>query len=265
MGPIVETARRFGITDDMPPQLAMALGSGETTLLRLTTAYAMLVNGGKRVTPTLIDRVQDRNGKAIFRHDRRACNGCTSGAWEGQDAPEIPDTREQVVDPASAFQIVSMLEGVVKRGTGRRISTLGKPLAGKTGTTNDSLDTWFMGFAPDLAVGIFVGFDQPKTLGNRETGSTVAAPIFKDFMEGALANRPTVPFRIPPGIRLVRVNAANGKPATARDRNYILEAYKTGNEPDADTQSAVIGDGLPNSEPGSEPDETPALPSRGLY
>lgn len=264
MDPIVETARRFGITDDMPPQLAMALGAGETTLLRLTTAYAMLVNGGKRVIPTLIDRVQDRNGKAIFRHDRRSCGDCQAGAWEGQEPPEIPDTREQVADPTSAFQIVSMLEGVVKRGTGRRISTLGKPLAGKTGTTNESRDTWFMGFAPDLAVGIFVGFDQPKTLGNRETGSTVAAPIFKDFMEAALANRPTVPFRIPSGIRLVRVNAANGKPATARDRNYILEAYKTGNEPDANTQSAVIGDGLPN-DPGNGPGEAPPAPSRGLY
>jgi penicillin-binding protein 1A len=263
MDAIVETTRRFGITDDMPRQLSMALGSGETTLLRLTTAYAMLVNGGKRVTPTLIDRVQDRNGKAIFKHDVRACSGCQTDAWEAQEPPVIPDTREQVADPSSAYQVVSMLEGVVKRGTGRRISTLGKPLAGKTGTTNESRDAWFMGFAPDLAVGVFVGFDQPKSLGNRETGSTVAAPIFKDFMAEALTNRPTVPFRIPPGIRLVRVNAANGKPATAADRNYILEAYKKGNEPDADTQSAVIGD-VPG-EPGDAPGDTPSAPSRGLY
>jgi penicillin-binding protein 1A len=230
----------------------------------MTTAYAMLVNGGKRVTPSLIDQVQDRNGKAIFKHDRRPCGSCEASAWEGQEAPVIPDTREQVADPSSAYQIVSMLEGVVKRGTGRRISTLGKPLAGKTGTTNESRDTWFIGFSPDLAVGIFVGFDTPKSLGNRETGSTVAAPVFKDFMEGALANRPTVPFRIPSGIRLVRVNASNGKPAGARDRNYILEAYKSGNEPDATTQSAVIGDGLPD-EPGNATGETPPAPSRGLY
>jgi len=242
----------------------MALGSGETTLLRLTTAYAMLVNGGKRVTPSLIDRVQDRNGKTIFRHDMRACDGCKGGVWEGQEPPVVPDTREQVAEPSSAYQIVSMLEGVVKRGTGRRISTLGKPLAGKTGTTNDSLDTWFMGFAPDLAVGIFVGFDQPRTLGERETGSTVAAPIFKDFMAEALADQPTVPFRIPAGIRLVRVNAATGKPASIRDRNFILEAYKTGTEPDDSTPSTVIGDSSPKTH-GEVPGDGPSAPTRGLY
>jgi penicillin-binding protein 1A len=243
----------------------MALGSGETTLLKLTTAYAMLVNGGKRVTPTLIDRVQDRNGKTIFRHDTRECVGCNADGWHGQEPPVIPDTRERVADAASAYQIVSMLEGVVKRGTGRRISSLGKPLAGKTGTTNESRDTWFMGFSPDLAVGIFVGFDQPRTLGRHETGSSVAAPIFKEFMADALADRPTVPFRIPPGIRLVRVNAATGKPATKHDRNFILEAFKTGTEPDATSPRTVIGDSGPESDTGGGAGEVPATPARGLY
>ena len=242
----------------------MALGAGETTLLQLTTAYAMLVNGGKRVTPTLIDRVQDRNGKTIFRHDNRPCEGCRVAAWDGQEPPVIPDTREQVVDAPSAYQIVSMLEGVVKRGTGRRISELGKPLAGKTGTTNDSRDTWFVGFSPDLAVGVFVGFDQPKSLGAHETGSTTAAPIFKDFMGDALANQPAVPFRIPPGIRLVRVDAATGKPATIKDKNFILEAYKVGTEPDATTQSTVIGDSVVDRT-SVAPDEGAATPTRGLY
>jgi penicillin-binding protein 1A len=262
MEPIIETARRFGIAEDMPNQLSMALGSGETTLLRLTTAYAMLVNGGKRVTPALIDRVQNRNGKTIYRHDKRACDGCRGGTWEGQEPPVIPDTREQVAKATSAYQIVSMLEGVVKRGTGRRISTLGKPLAGKTGTTNESRDTWFMGFSPDLAV----GFDQPKTLGRRETGSNVAAPIFKSFMAQALADRPTVPFRIPGGIRLVRVNAATGKPASNRDRNFILEAYKAGTEPDSSAPRTVIGDSGPET-PDTAPGEVPgaATPARGLY
>jgi penicillin-binding protein 1A len=264
MEPIVETARRFGVIDDMPAQLAMALGSGETTLLRLTTAYAMLVNGGKRVMPTLIDRVQNRNGKTIFRHDNRPCEGCKVTAWGGQEPPMIPDTREQVVDAPSAYQIVSMLEGVVKRGTGRRISELGKPLAGKTGTTNDSRDTWFVGFSPDLAVGVFVGFDQPKPLGEHETGSTVAAPVFEDFMKDAMANRPTVPFRIPPGIRLVRVNAATGKPASNKDKNFILEAYKVGTEPDATTQSTIIGDSV-FDRAGGPPEEGAAVPTRGLY
>jgi penicillin-binding protein 1A len=263
MEPIVATAQRFGIVDAMPAQLAMALGSGETTLLRLTTAYAMLVNGGKRITPTLVDKVQDRIGKTIFRHDKRPCEGCNA-AWDGQEAPVVPDTRERVADASSAYQIVTMLEGVVKRGTGRRISAIGKPLAGKTGTTNDSRDTWFIGFSPDLAVGVFIGFDQPTPLGEQETGSSVAAPVFKTFMEEALAGRPTVPFRIPPDIRLVRVNASTGKPASTRDRNFILEAYKIGTEPDATTQSTFIGE-TSAEQPGEVPGETPATPARGLY
>ncbi|MCG8544312.1 MAG: penicillin-binding protein 1A [Alphaproteobacteria bacterium] len=264
MQPIVETARRFGIDDDMSEQLSMALGSGETTLLKLTTAYAMLVNGGRRVIPSFIDRVQDRNGKTVFRHDSRACEGCRVHEWEDQEIPEVPDTREQIVDPTTAYQVVSMLEGVVRRGTGRRISTLGKPLAGKTGTTNESRDTWFIGFSPDLAVGIFVGFDQPRTLGKKESGSTVAAPIFKMFMEEALADRPAVPFRIPPGIRHVRVNAGTGLPATSRDRNIILEAYKVGSEPDSSAERTVIG-GVEAASGAQSPTAAPATPARGLY
>ena len=149
----------------------------------------------------------------------------------GQDVPEIPDIREQVADARSAYQIVSMLQGVVKRGTGRRVRAVGKPVAGKTGTTNDSFDAWFIGFSPDLAAGVFVGFDTPRTLGRRETGSSVAAPIFRDFMKAALADQPAIPFRIPPGIRLVRVNATTGLVARRGDRNVILEAFKLGTEP----------------------------------
>jgi penicillin-binding protein 1A len=264
MKPIVETAQQFGMFDVMTEQLAMALGAGETTLLRLTAAYGMLVNGGKAIKPTLIDRVQDRNGKTVFRHDTRACQDCTVAAWEGQEPPAIPDTRDQIADPASAYQIVSMLEGVVKRGTGRRISSIGKPLAGKTGTTNDSRDTWFIGFSPDLAVGVFVGFDAPRTLGRKESGSTVAAPIFKDFMASALADRPAVPFRIPPGIRHVRVNAASGLPARGGDRNVITEAYKTGTEPDSSAERTVIGGGeVRAATPGERPSSV--SPARGLY
>lgn len=264
MKSIVETAQQFGMFDVMTEQLAMALGASETTLLRLTAAYGMLVNGGKAIKPTLIDRVQDRNGKTVFRHDTRACQDCTVTAWEGQEAPAIPDTRDQIADPASAYQIVSMLEGVVKRGTGRRISSIGKPLAGKTGTTNESRDTWFIGFSPDLAVGVFVGFDAPRTLGRKESGSTVAAPIFKDFMARALAERPAVPFRIPPGIRHVRVNAASGMPARSSDRNVITEAFKTGTEPDSGTERTVIGGGeVRAAVPGERPSSV--SPARGLY
>jgi penicillin-binding protein 1A len=231
MDKVADTAIRLGVVDHMPRVLAMALGAGETTLLRLTTAYAMLVNGGRRITPTLVDRVQDRNGSTIFSHDQRNCPGCRGETWRGQDVPRLPDEREQVADRASAYQVVSMLQGVVERGTGRRVAAVGKPLAGKTGTTNKSQDTWFVGFSPDLAVGVFAGFDEPSTLGPKETGSSVAAPIFRDFMAAALADTPAIPFRIPPGIRLVRVNAESGRLARAGDSRVILEAFKPGTVP----------------------------------
>ena len=240
MEKIVDYARRFGVIDNMPPILSMALGAGETTLLRLTTGYAMLVNGGKRITPTLIDRVQDRNGTTIYRHDLRDCPGCWPDEWHNQPPPELPDEREQLVDPRSAYQIVSMLQGVVQRGTGWRIKSLGRPLAGKTGTTNDSMDTWFIGFSPDLAVGVFVGFDEPKPLGHGETGSSVSAPIFKSFMAAALKNEPAIPFRIPPGLRLVRINSETGQLARAGDKHVILEAFKPGTVPNGE-QSVIDG------------------------
>ena len=270
MTPIVEVARRFGVNNDMPKHLSMALGAGETTLLRLTTAYAMLVNGGKSVTPALIDRVQDKNGKTIFRNDTRQCETCLAKIWDGQTPPEIADDRQQIAEPTSVYQVVSMLQGVVKRGTGRRVASLGKPLAGKTGTTNESRDAWFIGFSPDLAVGVFVGFDQPRTLGGRETGSNVAAPIFKSFMSSALEGQPTVPFRIPAGIRHVRVNAKTGRLARPRDRNVILEAFKVGTEPDSDADYRILtenGEDAPNSPEGGQPQspEAPSTPARGLY
>jgi penicillin-binding protein 1A len=241
MDKVVDYARRFGIIEDMPPVLSMALGAGETTLLQLTSAYAMLVNGGRRIDPTLIDRIQDRHGLTIFRHDIRGCPGCRDQAWDGQEPPELPDERERVADPASAYQVVSMLQGVVERGTGRRIRAVGKPLAGKTGTTNESMDTWFMGFAPDLAVGVFVGFDEPRPLGNRETGSSVSAPVFRDFMAAALEGQPAIPFRIPSGIHLVRVDGDTGRVARKGDKRVILEAFKPGTVPSGD--QAVIDGG----------------------
>ena len=234
MDMIAETAERMEIVDYLPRVLSMSLGAGETTLLRLTTAYAMLVNGGHRVTPTFIDRVQDREGKAVFRHDQRACPNCLADLWLEQLEPKLPDEREQVADAASSYQIVSMLQGVVERGTGRRIKAVGKPLAGKTGTTNDAFDAWFIGFSPDLAVGVFTGFDEPRSLGPKETGSSVAAPIFRDFMAAALKDQPEIPFRIPSGIRLVRVNQDTGRLAKPGDSKVVLEAFKPGSEPSGD-------------------------------
>ncbi|MEE1568645.1 MAG: penicillin-binding transpeptidase domain-containing protein, partial [Alphaproteobacteria bacterium] len=246
MEKVVDAAGRFGVMDNMPAQLAMALGAGETTLLDLTTAYAQLVNGGRRIIPSFIDRIQDRNGHTVYRHDGRPCEGCATAFWNADLAvPKLPDNRDQVVNPASAYQVVSMLQGVVERGTGRRIKAVGKPLAGKTGTTNKSFDTWFVGFSPDLAVGIYVGFDQPKTLG-RETGSSVAAPMFRDFMSQALDGKPGIPFRVPTGIRLVRVNAVTGLPAAPGDKRVILEAFKPGTEPSLreDARSVIDGNTL---------------------
>ncbi|MGB0720291.1 MAG: penicillin-binding protein 1A, partial [Bdellovibrionales bacterium] len=208
---ITDYARKFGINDNMQPVLSQSLGAGETSVLKLTAAYGMLVNGGKKLTPTFIDRIQDRRGKTIYRHDARECANC--GAlikWKDQLAPDPPDTREQVADPRAAYQMVSILEGVVQRGTGVKLKELNRPLAGKTGTTNESKDTWFIGFSPDLVVGVFVGFDEPRSLGKRETGSSAALPVFKSFMKAALKDEPLVPFRVPPGIRNVQINAATG-------------------------------------------------------
>ncbi len=246
---IANYAQKLGIVDKLPNQLSMSLGAGETTLLKLTAAYAMLVNGGKLIEPTLIDRIQDRHGKTVFKHDLRDCGKCQSAVWQQQPVPVIPDHREQVADPASAYQMVSMLEGVVQRGTGRRVRTLGKPLAGKTGTTNKALDTWFIGFSPDLAVGVFVGFDAPRSLGKREQGASVSAPIFKEFMGHALFDKPSTPFRIPPGIRLVRVDAGTGRLARPGDRRIILEAFKPGTIPKGQTQVLDGSEDTPKSAP----------------
>lgn len=228
---IAEYARRFNVYDDLPPLLSMALGAGETTLLRMVTAYSSFVNGGKQVQPTMIDRIQDRYGRTIWRHDERNCPDCAADAWNDQREPELADSRRQIIDPHSAYQITSLLEGVVKRGTGYRVSKVGKPLAGKTGTSNDEKDAWFVGFSPDLAAGVFVGYDNPKPMGKGNTGGGLAAPIFKDFMEWALADKPATPFRIPPGIKLVRIDAKTGMRAQEGTGKTILEAYKPNEEP----------------------------------
>jgi len=259
MEKISEYAKRFGIIDNLPEQLSMALGAGETTLLDLTAAYAMLVNGGKEIAPTFIDRIQDRNGHTVFRHDKRPCVGCEAVAWTGQAVPSVPDERKQLTDPTSAYQIVSMLEGTVQRGTGRRVKAVGKPLGGKTGTTNDARDAWFIGFSPDLAVGVFTGFDEPRSLGPREQGASVASPIFRDFMKGALEGQPPVPFRLPSGVHLVRINATSGLPAHSGDKGIILEAFKPGTVPRDNTQ--VLGAEANNGGGG----QAPAAGTGGLY
>ena len=219
-------AKKMGVNPDLPQLLSMSLGAGETKLINMVSAYSMIVNGGKKVEPYLIERIQDRNGTTIYKHDTRECHDCTVEKWDNQTVPELSDNREQVIDPLSAYQMVSILEGVVQHGTGARLRTLGKHLAGKTGTTNKNQDAWFVGFSPDLVVAVYVGFDNPKTLGKYETGASAALPIFYDFMQKALAEYADVPFRIPSGIKLVRINHKTGKPATPTDDVVIWEALK---------------------------------------
>jgi len=234
MAPIVDIGVRTGIYDELSPVLAMALGAGETTPWRLVGAYASFINGGKRVEPTIIDCVQDRNGKTIYRSDQRECTGCNPKKEDGQTVlvePHLPDTRPQDLDPITAYQITSIMEGVVRRGTATRLRVIDKPVAGKTGTTNDYKDAWFMGMSPDLVVGVYVGFDSPKTLGRGEAGGRVAAPIARDFLLEALKNAPNAPFRIPEGVRLVRVNGRTGKLARPGEPGSILEAFRPGTEP----------------------------------
>jgi len=246
---ITEYAKRFGVYDDLPAYLSFALGAGETTVMRMTTAYSMFANGGRRITATLIDRIQDRYGKTVYRHDTRECRGCDAEKWTSQPEPSLVDRREQVIDPMTAYQVTSIMEGVVIRGTGNVVREVGKPVAGKTGTTNEDKDTWFVGYTPNIAVGVYVGYDKPRTLGKDATGGHTAAPIVKDFLKAALADKPGVPFAPPPGIKLIRVDLNSGLRAGPNSTKVIVEAFKPGTAP-PDGYSAVgyaSPDGMPVS------------------
>jgi penicillin-binding protein 1A len=241
---IAEYAKRLGVYDELPPYLSFALGAGETTLLRMVTAYSMFDNGGRRIKPTLIDRIQDRYGHTIYKHDERECKDCNAAKWADQPEPTLIDRSEQVLDPMTAYQITSIMEGVVIRGTGTVLRDVGKPVAGKTGTTNDEKDAWFIGFTPDLAVGVYMGYDKPKHLSfpGGGTGGHLSAPIVRDFLKEALAGKPAVPFRVPPGIKLVRVDLKTGLRAGPGTEKPILEAFKPGTAP-PDSYS-VVGGGM---------------------
>ncbi len=239
MDKVVQYVKKFGISDTYQPLLSYSIGSGETTLLKMTTAYSMLVNGGKKISPIFIDRIQDRSGRTIYKYDTRACENCTGEEAKDNQVPNIPDLRQQVQDPVSAYQMVNIMKGVVDRGTGKIAKAVGKTLAGKSGTSNDSLDTWFIGFSPDLVVGIWVGFDDNQTLGAKETGSVVAGPIFRDFMKQALKNTADMPFRIPKGVKLVLVNYTTGLPAKTGEKSVLLEAFRQ--ETDLNNPTPIVG------------------------
>ena len=215
MPKIVDMAKRAGVVDSMDPVLAMALGAGETTPFRLTAAYSAFVNGGRKVNPHLIEVVEDTEGHPVLNADQRPCPRCVA-AFDGQESPRVPEVGAQVMDPITAYQITTMLEGVVQRGTAYQAHILGRPVGGKTGTTNDFRSAWFVGFTPDIVVGVFVGFDDNRSLGNNETGAVDAVPIFIDFMQTVLKDTPTHDFAVPPDVKwgMVRGNREAFRPGT---------------------------------------------------
>ncbi len=228
---VAEYSKRFGIYDNLSPLLSMSLGSGETTVLRMVSAYAVLANGGRKITPSFIDRIQDRYGKTIFRHDERVCEGCAAPEWQDQEEPELIDERDQVLDPMTAYQMTSMLEGVVQSGTATVVKELGVPVAGKTGTTNDEKDAWFIGYTPDLVAGVYFGYDNPQPMGKGNTGGGLAAPVFLDFMKSALNGKTPVNFRVPRGLTLIPIDRKTGLQAEAGQPGVIMEAFKPGTAP----------------------------------
>lgn len=253
MDKVVQYGKKFGVSDKLEPVLSTALGVGETTPLKMTTAYAIIVNGGKKVTPNLIDRIQDRDGKTIYKHDERLCTICSGTEASVDSMPVIPDEREQVEDPVTAYQMANILTGVVERGTGSVAKSLNRTLGAKSGTTNDSLDAWFMGFSPDLVVGVWVGYDTPKTLGPNDTGGVVSGPIFRDFMKVAVKDEPNIPLRVPAGVQLVRVNGLTGKPAMPGDKVVITEAFRAGDNID-EAPTPIMGEDITIKESENVPD-----------
>jgi penicillin-binding protein 1A len=224
---ISRITNRLGIYNDVPELLSVSLGSAETTLVQLTNAYCTFVNGGKKVTPIFIDRIQDRRGKTIFNADKRKCMGCEEISYLNEEIPIIQDDREQIISPATAYQITSMLEGVVKRGTGRNLRDLKLTLAGKTGTTNKNMDAWFLGFTSKIVIGVYVGFDEPESLGRYETGAKAALPIFKNFIKNVVKKKEALPFKIPKDINLVMVDAETGLRPNINTKKIIYESFKS--------------------------------------
>jgi len=226
---ISNISKKFNIYKDVPEVLSISLGSAETTLLNLTNAYCSFVNGGKQVKPILIDRIQDRRGNTIFKSDQRKCHGCENFSFSSDKIPKIKDEYPQIISEQTAYQITSMLEGAVQRGTGRKLKNLNITLAGKTGTTNKNMDTWFVGYTSKLVVGVFVGFDEPKSLGRYETGAKTSLPIFKSFIKKSIKKEDAMPFKVPKGISFVMVDPDKGIMEELDYKKAIFESFKTSN------------------------------------
>ena len=223
---IKSISKNLGVYDDTPELLSVSLGSNETTLLRLSGAYSSFVNGGKKVSPKLIKRIQDRRGKTIYNSEERKCSGCDIFLKKNKSLLKILDNRKQIISQETAFQITSMLRGAVERGTGKKLKNLKVPLAGKTGTTNDNFDAWFIGFTSNLVIGVYIGYDEPRSLGKFETGSKVALPVFKKFVETALFKEDFKPFKAPAGIYFYPVDYNTGEISNFDDKDTIVESFK---------------------------------------
>ncbi len=263
---VVEVVRRLGVNDNPQKIYSLVLGSTETTVLRLVTAYSMMVNGGKKIIPSMIEKIQDRDGKTIYRRDKRDCKNCFISNFDEnveKDALDLPlpnldDSKEQIIDSATAYQITSMLQGVVDRGTAMRAKSIGKIIGGKTGTTNSSFDSWFVGFSPDLVAAVYIGFDMPKSLGSEETGASVALPVFINFMKQALINKPSTPFRVPNSVKFVKIDRGTGKmptPYTPKEEVFF-EAFKANENPEI--SESINSENIDSSE---EADSDPS----GIY
>jgi len=227
---ILTSAKDLDIHENLEENMSMSLGTGLVTLIDLTNAYGIIANGGKKINPKLIKSIYSKNGKIIFDSSTKECLTClVDNITTSTELPLVINKQEEVLDPKVAYQITSMMEGVVKRGTARRLKDLKIPLAGKTGTTNDNKDAWFIGFSPDLVVGVYVGYDNPKSLGFKQTGSSVAVPIFKEFIKNSKTNKNNTPFRVPSGLSFVKINQKTGLPSN--DENSIMEVFVEGTEP----------------------------------
>ena len=223
---ILQLSNDLDIYSEIPELLSVSLGSAETTLLQITNAYSIFVNGGKKINPILIERIQDRRGKTIYNSENRKCIGCDKFSEAETQIPYIKDSYKQVISKETAYQILSMLEGTIQRGTGKKLKDLNVPLAGKTGTTNDNYDAWFIGATSNLIVGVYIGFDNPKTLGRYETGSKAALPVFKDFVRQALYKDEFRSFTVPEEIFFAAINYNTGKKENFGNPKSIIEAFK---------------------------------------
>ena len=224
---ILDLSKKLNIYDEIPELLSVSLGAAETSLINLTSAYAPFVNGGKKINPKLISRIQDRRGKTIYQEKSRSCSGCDKFINNiDVELPKIKNNNERVISEETAYQMTSILQGAVQRGTAKKLKSLNVPLAGKTGTTNNNYDAWFIGFSSNLIIGVYVGYDNPKTLGKYETGSKAALPIFKNFVENALYKEDFKEFQIPEKIYLTSLNYDSGLKSAPGEKNTITEALK---------------------------------------